>query len=469
MKHLTNLMTRPVHAIWSAVPVTLALTVLVLALLPRPLPAAGDDATVYPAPTTWQAVYDPRVLLDFHVRLTAEDYATIQADETFDLRVPAVFWVGNIHPDPGAWHATIRRKSATPIGEKVSYRLRLESRIGGGSSRWNNLRSFSLENGDDQDVVSEGLAWFLHRQAWDDAHYLPGLAAWVTLTMHVEQETADGTTVDVRPQGVYLNVELPDKRFLQNRGLWHASDASRGAITWLYKQDDIGLPELKEWPFDSTPPESDSPAYEAMDYPPFQPERLVRRRLTNPTPDDATLAADLNHWIDMESMLRLGAVNAFTSNPDELFNKGKNFFWADFGDNPSSHRPRQYFPWDLDAAIRKPEESIYGTLRAGRKATQVEQHPYQSVILNHPEFRQQYNRVMTDLIHGPLGQAEIEGFLDASAALLSDALLADPNNQIGTTPAAVNAHFESLKAWSAARHVSVRAQLNQDGPPAPRK
>ena len=65
----------------------------------------------------------------------------------------------------------------------------------------------SLENGDDNNVVSEGLAWFLHRQAWS-SDYQPGLAAWAKLTVHVLEE--DGT-IDVRPQGVYVNVELPDK------------------------------------------------------------------------------------------------------------------------------------------------------------------------------------------------------------------------------------------------------------------
>ncbi len=419
----------------------------------------AHEPNVYPAPTQWWQVYAPDALLSLNVRLNAADYAVIQADETFDVEVPMEFWVDNIAPNPGSWQGVIRRKSATPIGEKISYRLKLEAKIGAGSSRWCNLKSLSLENGDDNNVVAEGFAWFLHRQA-ANLSYKPGLAAWTRLTMHVVGE--DGV-IDVRPQGVYLNVELPDKRFLQNRGMWSSS-----SISWLYKQDDIGLPELKEWPMDSTGPESDSPAYQALTYSPFQKEVVVRKKVANPAPDDATLADQLTYWINMESMLRLGAANAFSVNPDELFNHGKNFFWADFGDNATNHAPRQYFPWDLDASIRTPTASIYGTAGgSGRKAT-LSQHPYQEVILNHAEFRAWYNEIMAELLNGPLAVGELTNFLNSTENLLTEALLADPNNQIGNSPEAIAAHFDSLRAWAAARHENVASQVTANGPPAPR-
>jgi hypothetical protein len=422
--------------------------------------AEESPATLYPAPASWSAVYHTGALLSLNVQLTADDYATIQTDETFDIKVPAVFWVDNIAPNPGSWEITIRRKSATPIGEKISYRVAFQSKIGSGSTRWANLKSLSLENGDDQDVVSEGLAWFLHRQAWSD-DYKPGLAAWTTLTMHVIGE--DGT-IEVRPQGVYLNVELPDKRFLQNRGLW----TSR-SISWLYKQDDIGLPELKEWPHDSSGPESDSPAYQALNYQPFQKAVVVRKTVQNPPPNDDQLEAELNYWTNMESMLRLGAVNAFTANPDELFNHGKNYFWADFGDTVGNHVPRLYFPWDLDAAIRSPDASIYGTMSGGGNKATLKQHPFQEIILNHPAFRVQYNGIMAELLDGPLSLDVVHDFLNAAQELLTEALLADPNNRIGNTPEAVADHFNGLRAWAVLRHLSVSAQLEADGPPAPRE
>jgi hypothetical protein len=440
--------------------VIVGVALLTVSLCIAPVLAQEAPAIVYPAPASWSDVYNPAALLSLNVQLTAEDYATIQADETFDIKAPALFWVDNIAPNPGSWEITIRRKSATPIGEKISYRIAFQSKIGGGSARWANIKSLSLENGDDQDVVSEGLAWFLHRQAWSE-DYKPGLAAWTTLTMHVVGE--DGM-IEARPQGVYLNVELPDKRFLQNRGLWTSK-----SISWLYKQDDIGLPELKEWPNDSTGPESDSPAYLALNYQPFQKAVVARKVVQNPPPDDAQLEEDLNYWTNMESMLRLGAVNAFTVNPDELFNHGKNYFWADFGDTAARHVPRLYFPWDLDAAIRSPDASIYGTVSGGGNKATIKQHPYQEIILNHPTFRVQFNEIMAELLDGPLAIDVAQEFLGGAQALLTDALLADPNNQIGNSPEAVAEHFDSLRAWVVLRHLSVIAQLEADGPPAARE
>jgi hypothetical protein len=422
-------------------------------------PAQEPPSTVYPAPTVWWQVYDPAALLSLNIKISLADYATIQADETFDIEVPAEFWVDNIDPNPGSWAILIRRKSATPIGEKISYRMSFEQKIGAGSTRWVNVKSLSLENGDDHNVVAEGLAWFLHRQA-ASADYLPGLAAWARLTMHVVGPDGE---IDVRPQGVYLNAELPDKRFLQNRFLWTSSSTS-----WLYKQDDIGLPELKEWPNDSSGPETDSPAYLALDYSPFQKAVVVRKQVLNPPPNDADLELDLNHWINTRSLLRLGAVNAFTANPDELFNHAKNYFWADFGDTAENHAPRLYFPWDLDAAIRAPDASIYGTISGSGKKFTVKQHPYQEVILNHPTFRQDYNDIMNELLEGPLAVGPVQSFLDDAEALLTDALLADPNNQIGNTPAAVAQQFSALRAWAALRHANVSAQVQQNGPPPPR-
>ncbi len=430
------------------------------ALASASVPALVHAQTHYPAPTQWSGIYDPAVLLSLNVRLSATDLATIRADETFDIEVPALFWVDNVDPSPGEWNAVIRRKSATPIGDKISYRLKLESRVGGGSSRWNNVRSFSLENGDDQDVVSEGLAWFLHRRA-AGPDYQPGLAAWTRLTLHVVAE--DGS-VAVQPQGVYLNVELPDKRFLQNRGLWTSSSTS-----WLYKQDDIGLPELKEWPNDSAGTATDSPAYTTLTYSPFREPVVLRKRIQNPTPSDPTLLSELDYWINMNSLLTLGAVNAFTANPDELFNHGKNFFWADFGASSADHSPRLYFPWDLDAAIRDPRGSIYGTISGTGRKTSLKQHPYQSIILNHPVFRTRYNAIMTGLLDGAFDQTAIDDFISQSQSLLTDALLADPNNKIGQTPEAIAEHFDKLRSWMVARRTSVRAQVDSNGPPAPRQ
>ncbi len=425
------------------------------------LGSGGASAQV----STWTEVYDPSQLLGLNVELSEADYLTIRYDETFDIYVPATFWADG---EAERYNVTIRRKSATPINDKISYRMKFEGRVDDPSIKtWHDLKKLSLENGDDIDVVREGLAWYLHRTAASD-DYQPGLAAWAGLTLHVVVSGVDEfnepfSYVDERPQGVYLNVEMPDKQFLKNRGQW-VSDQS-----WLYKQDDIGLPELKDWPFDDDVAEFSSPAYSALDYPPFQVERKSRKRVFNPTPDDAVLQQDLEQWINMETLLRLGAVNAYTANPDELFNKGKNFYWADF-DGTADDR-RVYFPWDLDAASFDPAGTIYAsTFQGGRKrrTTTVAQHPYQEVILNHPAYRAQFNAIMAALLDGPMSVANLKAFLDQTEALLTPALLADPNAKVGNTPEEVAAYFDALRTAIDERDASVRAQLQANGPPAPR-
>jgi hypothetical protein len=122
----------------------------------------------------------------------------------------------------------------------------------------------------------------------------------------------------------------------------------------------------------------------------------------------------------------------------------------------------------LDAAIRSPSASIYGTVSGSGKKTTVSQHPYQQVILNHPTFRVWYNGIMGELLNGPLAVDPVQEFLDDAQLLLTDALLADPNNQIGDSPEAIAQHFDSLRAWMAARHQNVRGQLSANGPPPPR-
>lgn len=431
--------------------------------------AIGAVTEAWPAPpTSWADVYDPFVLRSLNVQISADDWATIRNDETFDIKVPATFWLDGDVGD-ARYDISIRRKSATPIGDKISYRVKFEQQVGNSSiRRWYDIRSLSLENGDDADVVREGLSWYLHRLASTET-YQPGLAAWATLTLHLEQPVTDESGQLVLgddgeplielvpfPQGVYLNVELPDKQFLRHRGLW-----SEGS-TWLYKQDDIGLPELKEPDIEAPTPEESSPAYRALAYSPFEEQKYTGKRLLNPPPSDADLEADLQYWVDMDGMLRLGAVNAYTDNPDELFNKGKNFFWVDFVESRSDHR-RRHFPWDLDASIRTTTGRIYSAQGGGKK-NQTSQHPFQEVILNHPVYREQFNTTFLDLLNGPMSVATVHSALDQFEALLSESLVADPNSKI-QNPAG---HFASLRSWISDRTANVRSQIAVNGPPAPR-
>ena len=145
----------------------------------------------------------------------------------------------------------------------------------------------------------------------------------------------------------------------------------------------------------------------------------------------------------------------------------------DYAGAPSADARRLYFPWDLDASVRGPSAGLYGKVtttvnRKGQTTTSVSQHPYQSIILNHPKFRAQYNATLLDLLNGPLLVSTLQDLVSDLEDDLTQHLLDDPNNQIGTSPEQISGFFDFLRNWVAQRDASVRSQLLQNGPPAPR-
>jgi hypothetical protein len=159
-------------------------------------------------------VYDPLQLLTLNLDMEPGDWSKVKKDTTFDIEVPAMFWADGEEPIL----ISVRRKSADRLGDKVSLKLDINEFV---DQKWSGLKKLSLENGDDVDVVAEGFAWYLNRvaAAASDSGYDPGLAAWIKLYVNGEY------------QGVYVNVEQPDKTFLKNRGLYTKNE------TWLYKEN----------------------------------------------------------------------------------------------------------------------------------------------------------------------------------------------------------------------------------------
>ena len=300
------------------------------------------------------------------------------------------------------------------------------------SQEWHGLVKLSLENGADVDPIAEGLAWNVHELAGVEgfygAGYHPALASWVKVYVNGEY------------LGLYVNVEQRDRRMLENRGLF-----VRGQ-TWLYEIDDINGYALEVG-------DPDSPTYTQLCYAPF------RTSVACETPSDSVLATQLPELIDMQAMLTQGAVDALTGNQDALFSHGKNYFFADFANG----RKRMYYPWDLDAVFGGTDVNIYGKVK-GKRLVQT---PFQSVILNHPLFRSQYNSIilgLTDPDSGPLSAAAILGLIDGIEPVVAEALVEDPNAGLGD----IEELFAGLRATVSARVSSVRAQALADTP-APRR
>ncbi len=361
-------------------------------------------------------LYDPLQVLNLNLEMAPADWNTIRNDTTYDIELPAYFWADG----ESKIAVSLRRKPNEANGDKVALKVDINQYFD--NLRWHGVKKLSLENGYDEDAVSEGFAWYLHRRAASDGPdgYHPPLASWVNVTVNGQR------------LGVYANVEQPDKTFLRNGDLWVSGE------TWLYKKSDVGPPELKSG-------SGDSPAVEALYYTPFAAHGL------DPPPGYETQVESL---IDMEQMLTVGAINAFTGNPDEMINKGKNFFFADYEVGAAGGQ-RLHFPWDLDAVLQSPTTSIYLNKGGGMS-------DYQEFIIDSPAFHDQYNQIMLDLLDGPLAVEASNDFLSELEAVLTPSILEDPDSKIGSTPEEIAGHFDGLRQWMTDRHANVLQQVQDD-------
>jgi hypothetical protein len=310
------------------------------------------------------------------------------------------------------------------------------------------LTKLTLENGADTDPISEGFAWNLHEMATGGGLGLypvgfhAGLAAWVRVFIN-------GDYI-----GVFISAEERDSQFLRNRGLPRGTTSAGERRSWLYEIDDLGAGafELEDGDLPH------SPAWTTLCYAPFTVGN--KKKPPCPTPDDASLEAQLNQVIDMPIMLTQGAVDAFSSNGDALFTHGKNFRHIDFNTALFPERKRLYLMWDLDGAITDTSANIYAQ-KARRGFSQTE---YQRVILNHPAFRAQYNTIMSTLIGGPLSEAPLHAFLNAVEPVVAAALAEDQYAGFGSS-AAVASLFNGLRSWVTTRISNVAAQVLANSPP----
>ena len=362
----------------------------------------------------WPEIFNPLVLRTLYLEISPLDWSIVQNDETFDVEVPALFWMEEDSPI----QISVRRKSGDPLNSgsgftKVSLKLDINEFVTG--QEWYGLKKLSLENGDDQDIISEGLGWYLHRVAsgLEGYEYNSGLASWIRLIIN---------DVDT---GVYLSVEQRDKKFLENRGIYLDGE------TWLYKVSDIGNSDLKVGGSEN------SLTYDVLCYQPFQEQNEGCT-----TPPNEIFTEELNEYINMRGLLTLGAITTFTSNPDAIFSHGKNFYYADF----LSDMKRLYFPWDLDSDMGGGgSDNIYQSTSE-----------YSSILLEVPEFRSFYSQIMNELICGPLSQENLFTFMDVLEPILSESIYNDQNNQI---EGSIDEHFDNRRQWLSDRIESVKSQI----------
>ena len=390
----------------------------------------------------WPDLYDPFTLHTLNLEMAKTDLDAILHDTTFDIEVPAWFWAGGDEIEVDPILISVRRKSAEALPNelnphKVSFKLDINEfkTDPGGASSWHGIKKLSLENGDDMDVVTEGFAWYLHRLASESTlDYQSGLASWVNLYINGQY------------MGVYVNVEQPDKQYLKNRGLWEG-----GGDTWLYKMSDIDSPEAKEAPEDDFGNVIDSPASASLCYAPFKDKGSCS------TPAD--FKDQLNNQTNMEGMLTFGAVSAFHYSPDDLFSKGKNFYYLDYSSDLSDlGYIREYMQWDLDSAFGSLDANADMYNQAKGKHDAYEK---SMVEAGDAPFREEYSEIIRFLLNGPLDEAGLLADLQSFESLLTASLAADANNKSATE------RFGSLAAYVSARTAGMRSQLPAVPPPEP--
>lgn len=373
----------------------------------------------------WPEVFDPFQIITINLEVNSNDWDTVRFDTSLSIPKQALMWADG---ETNKLLVEIKRKSDPALPSeadprKVSLKVDINAFVAG--QKWRDLTKLSLENGNGgNSVVQEGFAWAMHRLASEAGFYRypAGNAAWVRLV------------VNSNYAGVYTSAEERGKQFLDNRGMYINN------ATWLYKYDPT--PTLEAGVTSAS-----SPTIQHLCYAPFA-NTCVK-------PD---IEADLPRWIDMQAMLTLASIEAFTGNGDGLFtHNGKNCFALDFG--PSNLLPRLYFPWDLDSGQSGSTTfNIYSGGPSGGNS------PYQTNILAHPWFRQVYKHTMSDLMAGPLSIATLTNFLARAEAALTPALDSDPNSSLGGATAAD--HFASIRQWISNRTANVRTQLGVvTGPP----
>jgi len=397
----------------------------------------------------WPDVFNPTLLMTLNIQMDPCDLNTILNDETFDIELPAWFWADG-EEDNKIW-VSVRRKSGDPIDAndhtKVSFKIDInEYHIDDpcdpcfpghpdSVEMWHGLKKLSLENGDDNNVLKEGIAANMHQMASCAEGY--GHDAWRANWVKLY--------VNGVYYGVYVNAEQLDKTFMINRGFYVYHE------TWLYQYrgDHSFTLEVGD---DLNPK---SPAVDELCYFPFA--------HGNPTsdlypsggicsaPSGSALETQLNNLINMQSMLTMAAVNIFIANPDSLFTHSRNSHFLDFNlDNPSETRKRLYLPWDVDASLKSTTFDIY---------QMTEEYP--ALIFGNPNFKAQYEQILIDLLTGPLSEANIHAFIDSIEPVLTDAVAADAGNQLDTPGVAgVAEEFDNIRNWFSDRIANVFSQLD---------
>ncbi len=377
----------------------------------------APDAGAAPPPVTddileqadgCAGVYNPDQVLDYHLEMAPGDWQSVLADQTYSVFMPAQLTCG----EQVAVTIGVRRKRSGGTN-KVGLKLDFNEVVAGQS--YYGLKKMSFENGVSEGstsdeagagtYMSEYLAWRLMQRG----AVISSRAVFARLYVNGEQV------------GVYVNVEQVDKRFLGSRL------GDKGG--WLYKKSGGVRDGFKTHETDGLEDPFD-------DY--FCFWENGGQACAPPAPE--VLLDELPTKLDIDQMLRFGAVNALMANTDSPLFKDNNYYWYDW---PLG---RVYIPWDLDTAMNRDFNVFTGEGIGGRTDA------YLDVLFTH--WEDDYDAILTELVSDQLSLAVIEEEIARAAAVAGEALDGDPYVQGSAADAAA-----SLSDYWTQRHADVTAQV----------
>ncbi len=367
-------------------------------------PGPGDDLDQAEG---CPGVFNPNQLLRYDLEMAPGDWATVLADNSYSVFVPAQLSCGGAAPIT----VGVRRKRSGGTN-KVGLKIDINQQVPG--QRYFDLRKLSFENG-----VSEGTS----SDATEVETYVMEYLAWrlVTLSQMIGGRAALAELyVNGDVIGVYVNVEQVDKRFLDDR---LGDDTG-----WLYKKSGGINDGLKTHETDGL----DDP-YD--DY-------LCFWDRSSGCPLPADLSTELPLRVDLDQLLTLGAVNAIMANSDAPLFKDNNYYWYDYAGGG-----RVYLPWDLDTVMNRDIDVLTGGVGGQTDL-------YTGVLF--PTWEDQYRAILQALLADSLTETAIRAELERVAGVASDAFSRDPY-----VTGSVDGAVSNLESYWTARLDDVAAQLGQ--------
>ncbi|MBI5507783.1 MAG: CotH kinase family protein [Deltaproteobacteria bacterium] len=328
-----------------------------------------------------EGVYNPDQVLDYALTMSPAEWSAVLAepgDGSSTLIVVAQLSCGGGPSIPVGVHR--KRSGGThKIGLKIDVNYAVDGLTSYGLK--NLIFDNSVASGDASDgsldlLVREYLGW-----------RMLGLAGAVA-----SRAVFANLSVNNAGLGVFLNVEAVDKVFLHDR----FADASG----WLHKLSGGPGDGLKTHESDGL---ADQNPYE--DYFCFW-----TKGQACPVPTD--VGTTLPEHLQLDQLLRVGAVNALIANTDGLIFKDNNYYHYDYAGG------RVYLPWDLDTAMNAGFDPFTGAGVGGRTTM------YTDVLF--PTFEADYDELLTTLMAVPLTRAAIDTELARVVTVASVAMAADP-------------------------------------------